>query len=125
MWEVDPRTITGGKPVELAWFSPDCKHFSKAKGGKPVKKEIRGLAWVAIRYAATVKPRVIMLENVEEFITWGPLADGRPCPKNKGRTFNSFVNALRRAGYQVEWRELRGNAYGAATIRKRLFLIAR
>ncbi|WP_028627481.1 DNA cytosine methyltransferase [Metapseudomonas resinovorans] len=125
VWEVDPRTITGGKPVELAWFSPDCKHFSKAKGGKPVKKEIRGLAWVAIRYAATVKPRVIMLENVEEFITWGPLADGRPCPKNKGRTFNSFVNALRRHGYQVEWRELRGNAYGAATIRKRLFLIAR
>lgn len=125
VWEVDPRTITGGKPVELAWFSPDCKHFSKAKGGKPVKKEIRGLAWVAIRYAATVKPRVIMLENVEEFVTWGPLAEGRPCPKNKGRTFNSFVNALRRHGYQVEWRELRGNAYGAATIRKRLFLIAR
>lgn len=125
VWEVDPREITGGRPVDLAWFSPDCKHFSKAKGGKPVKKEIRGLAWVAIRYAATVRPRVIMLENVEEFVTWGPLADGRPCPKNKGRTFNSFVNALRRHGYQVEWRELRANQYGAATIRKRLFLIAR
>lgn len=125
VWEVDPRTITGGRPVDLCWFSPDCKHFSKAKGGKPVKKEIRGLAWVAIRYAATVRPRVIMLENVEEFVTWGPLAEGRPCPKNKGRTFNSFVNALRRHGYQVEWRELRANLYGAATIRKRLFLIAR
>lgn len=125
VWEVDPREITGGRPVDLAWFSPDCKHFSKAKGGKPVKKEIRGLAWVAIRYAATVRPRVIMLENVEEFVTWGPLAEGRPCPKNKGRTFNSFVNALRRHGYQVEWRELRANLYGAATIRKRLFLIAR
>lgn len=125
VWEVDPREITGGRPVDLAWFSPDCKHFSKAKGGKPVKKEIRGLAWVAIRYAATVRPRVIMLENVEEFVTWGPLAEGRPCPKNKGRTFNSFVNALRRHGYQVEWRELRANQYGAATIRKRLFLIAR
>lgn len=125
VWEVDPREITQGRPVDLAWFSPDCKHFSKAKGGKPVKKEIRGLAWVAIRYAATVRPRVIMLENVEEFVTWGPLADGRPCPKNKGRTFNSFVNALRRHGYQVEWRELRANQYGAATIRKRLFLIAR
>lgn len=125
VWEVDPREITQGRPVDLAWFSPDCKHFSKAKGGKPVKKEIRGLAWVAIRYAATVRPRVIMLENVEEFVTWGPLADGRPCPKNKGRTFNSFVNALRRHGYQVEWRELRANQYGAATIRKRLFLIER
>lgn len=125
VWEVDPREITQGRPVDLAWFSPDCKHFSKAKGGKPVKKEIRGLAWVAIRYAATVRPRVIMLENVEEFVTWGPLADGRPCPKNKGRTFNSFVNALRRHGYQVEWRELRANVYGAATIRKRLFLVAR
>ncbi len=90
-----------------------------------MKKEIRGLAWVAIRYAATVRPRVIMLENVEEFVTWGPLAEGRPCPKNKGRTFNSFVNALRRHGYQVEWRELRANQFGAATIRKRLFLIAR
>lgn len=126
VWEVDPRTITGGRPVDLCWFSPDCKHFSKAKGGKPVKKEIRGLAWVAIRYAATVRPRVIMLENVEEFVTWGPITqEGRPCPKNKGRTFNSFVNALRRHGYQVEWRELRANQYGAATIRKRLFLIAR
>lgn len=126
VWEVDPRTITGGRAVDLCWFSPDCKHFSKAKGGKPVKKEIRGLAWVAIRYAATVRPRVIMLENVEEFVTWGPItAEGRPCPKNKGRTFNSFVNALRRHGYQVEWKELRANQYGAATIRKRLFLIAR
>lgn len=126
VWEIDPRKITEGRAVDLCWFSPDCKHFSKAKGSKPVKKEIRGLAWVALRYAATVRPRVIMLENVEEFVTWGPItAEGRPCPKNKGRTFNSFVNALRRNGYQVEWRELRANAYGAATIRKRLFLIAR
>jgi len=126
VWEVDPRVIADGKPVDLAWFSPDCKHFSKAKGGAPVKKEIRGLAWVAIRYAATVKPNVIMLENVEEFVTWGPLAtDGRPCPKNKGRTFASFTNALKRLGYQVDWRELRACDYGAPTIRKRLFLIAR
>ncbi len=126
VWEVDPRVVVDGRPVDLCWFSPDCKHFSKAKGGKPVKKEIRGLAWVAIRYAATVKPKVIMLENVEEFVTWGPLAtDGRPCPKNKGRTFTSFVNALRRLGYQVDWRELRACDYGAPTIRKRLFLIAR
>jgi len=126
VWEVDPRVVVDGRPVDLCWFSPDCKHFSKAKGGAPVKKEIRGLAWVAIRYAATVKPKVIMLENVEEFVTWGPLAtDGRPCAKNKGRTFSSFVNALRRLGYQVDWRELRACDYGAPTIRKRLFLIAR
>ena len=126
VWEVNPRTIVGDHPVDLCWFSPDCKHFSKAKGNVPVSKEIRGLAWVALRYAATVRPRVIMLENVEEFVTWGPIAtDGRPCPKNKGRTFTSFVNALKRNGYQVQWKELRACDYGAATIRKRLFMICR
>jgi len=104
----------------------NCKHFSKAKGGKPVEKSIRGLAWVAVRWAATVKPRVIMLENVEEFKTWGPLTeDGYPNLKQKGRTFNSFVNALKRHGYQVEWREMRACDYGAPTIRKRFFLVAR
>lgn len=130
VWEVDPREVTQGRPVGLVWLSPDCKHFSKAKGGKPVEKKIRGLAWVALRWAATVKPRVIMLENVEEFVTWGPLVEGpdgnmRPCPKHKGREFNAFRNALRRHGYQVEHRELRACDYGAPTIRKRLFLIAR
>lgn len=125
VWEIDPREVTQGRPVDLAWFSPDCKHFSKAKGGAPVEKKIRGLAWVAVRWAATVKPKVIMLENVEEFLTWGPLIDGRPCPKNKGRTFRTFVNALIRQGYQVDWRELRACDYGAPTIRKRLFLVAR
>lgn len=130
VWDVNPREAANGRPVALMWLSPDCKHFSKAKGGKPVEKSIRGLAWVAVRWAATVRPRVIMLENVEEFQTWGPLiqdADGNwyPDPKQKGRTFKSFVNALRRLGYQVEWRELRACDYGAPTIRKRLFLIAR
>lgn len=126
VWEVNPRDIVGDHPVDLCWFSPDCKHFSKAKGNVPVSKEIRGLAWVALRYAATVRPQVIMLENVEEFVTWGPIAtDGRPCPKNKGRTFTSFVNALKRNGYQVEWKELRACDYGAATIRKRLFMVNR
>lgn len=126
VWDVDPRKVTRGRPVGLAWFSPDCKHFSKAKGGKPVEKKIRGLAWVVLRWAATVHPRVIMLENVEEFTTWGPLTpDGYPDKKQKGRTFRSFVNALRRQGYEVEWRELRACDYGAPTIRKRLFLIAR
>lgn len=126
VWEVDPRKVTAGRPVALAWFSPDCKHFSKAKGGKPVSKEIRGLAWVALRWAATVRPRVIVVENVEEFKTWGPLAEnGRPCPKEQGRTFRSWVNALQRHGYQVQWRELIAYEYGAPTSRKRLFIVAR
>ncbi|MEI7026181.1 DNA cytosine methyltransferase [Paenibacillus sp. y28] len=125
VWDVPPLEATGGQPVALCWFSPDCKHFSKAKGGKPVEKKIRGLAWVAVRWAATVRPRVIMLENVEEFQTWGPIKDGQPDSKQKGRTFRSFVNALRRLGYEVEWRELRACDYGAPTIRKRFFLIAR
>ncbi|VWB96766.1 DNA methyltransferase [Burkholderia pseudomultivorans] len=126
VFDVDPVAITGNQPVGLVWLSPDCKHFSKAKGGKPVSKKIRGLAWIALRWAAAVKPRVIMLENVEEFVTWGPLgADGRPCPRNRGRTFRSFVNALTRHGYRVEHRELRACDFGAPTIRKRLFLVAR
>ncbi|MCY7967842.1 DNA cytosine methyltransferase [Bacillus haynesii] len=126
VWEVDPQEATKGLPVALCWFSPDCKHFSKAKGGKPVEKKIRGLAWVAVRWAATVRPRVIILENVEEFQTWGPLTkDGLPDPKKKGSTFRSFVRALQRQGYEVEWKELRACDYGAPTIRKRLFLIAR
>ncbi|MGG1986077.1 DNA cytosine methyltransferase [Brevibacillus brevis] len=126
VWDVDPREVTRGRPVGLCWLSPDCKHFSKAKGGKPKEKGIRGLAWVALRWAATVRPRVIMLENVEEFKTWGPLLkDGMPDPKNKGREFNAFINALKRQGYQVDHRELRACDYGAPTIRKRFFLIAR
>ncbi|MFB2746818.1 MULTISPECIES: DNA cytosine methyltransferase [Aeromonas] len=130
VWDIVPRDVVAGRPVGLVWLSPDCKHFSKAKGSTPVSKKIRGLAWVTLRWAATVRPRVIMLENVEEFQTWGPLlidSDGnaRPDPAKKGRTFNSFVNALRRQGYKVEWRELRACDYGTPTIRKRLFLIAR
>jgi DNA (cytosine-5)-methyltransferase 1 len=126
VWEVNPLEVTGGQPVALAWFSPTCTHFSKAKGSGLLDRKIRGLAWVTLRWADLVKPRVIILENVEEFQGWGPLTkDGRPDPKQKGRTFRSFVNALRYQGYQVEHRELRASEYGAPTIRKRLFLIAR
>lgn len=126
VWDVDPLEVTQGRPVGLAWFSPDCKHFSKAKGGKPRDKKIRGLAWIVLRWAALVRPRVIMLENVEEFKTWGPLLeDGRPCPRRKGATFRSFVHQLQEKGYAVETRDLRACDYGAPTIRKRLFLIAR
>lgn len=127
VWKVDPHEATQGQPVGLMWLSPDCKHFSKAKGGKPVSKRVRGLAWVAVRWAAAVRPRVIVLENVEEFQTWGPVLveTGRPCPERKGQTFRAFLGKLRRLGYVVEWRELRACDYGAPTIRKRLFLIAR
>lgn len=126
VFEVDPHAVTEGRPVGLLWASPDCKHFSKAKGGKPVSKKIRSLAWVVVKWAAKVLPRVICLENVEEFQTWGPLgADSRPCPKRKGRTFRRWVGKLRALGYTVDWRELRACDYGAPTIRKRLFLVAR
>jgi DNA (cytosine-5)-methyltransferase 1 len=126
MWDVDPAEAVGGKPVGLAWFSPDCTHHSKAKGGKPVKKEIRGLAWVVIKWVRSVRPRVIILENVEEFQDWGPLDENnRPCVKRKGKTFDLFIRSLRRYGYAVEWKELTACDYGIPTTRKRLFLIAR
>ena len=169
VWDVDPVEACNGHPVALAWFSPDCKHFSKAKGGTPVEKEIRGLAWVAVKWASTVRPDVIMLENVEEFQTWGPLRAKRdektgrvlvkdfsdrvdinqkkgkprlrvaepgeivpfklqamePDPKRKEKTFRKFVNALRNLGYEVDYRELVAADYGAPTMRKRFFLIAR
>jgi DNA (cytosine-5)-methyltransferase 1 len=126
VWDVDPREITNGNPVMLAWFSPSCTHFSKARGCKPVEKNIRGLAWVATRWAATVKPRVIMLENVEEFKTWGPLGkSGQPIKEKAGLTFNRFIQTLNELGYVVEWEELRACDYGAPTTRKRFFLIAR
>lgn len=125
VWDIDPRKATNGLPVGLAWFSPDCKHFSKAKGATPVNKEIRGLAWVAMRWAATVKPRIIMLENVEEFTTWGPVINGKPCPVRKGKTFASFVKQLQTLGYTVEWKNLIASDFGAPTIRKRFFLVAR
>lgn len=126
VWDVDIRKITEGKEVDLVWCSPDCKHFSKAKGGKPVNKNIRGLAWVAIKWAGTVKPKVIILENVEEFQSWGPIDKNRkPISKEKGRTFRSFINAFKYLGYEVEYKELAAADFGAPTTRKRFFLIAR
>lgn len=154
VWDVDPVAACAGRDVGLAWFSPDCKHFSKAKGSQPVNKNIRGLAWVAVRWAALVNVRVMMLENVEEFLTWGPIGDdGKPCKQRKGETFKAFVDALTTGlsknhpaiedvksalgdsfdlatieqglGYQVEWKILKACDYGTPTIRKRLFLIAR
>lgn len=161
VWAVNFEQLVNKRAVALMWFSPDCKHFSKAKGGKPVKKNIRDLAWVVVKAARQVRPAVIMLENVEEFQDWGPLifkrtGDGGtvadtnlfqageggdipsdvvcddmgnpvlvPDPKRKGQTFKQWTAALRRLGYVMEWRELRACDYGAPTIRKRFFMIAR
>ena len=126
VWQVNPIEACAGRQVGLAWFSPDCKHFSKAKGGKPVSKKIRGLAWIVVKWAKAVQPRVIILENVEEFQDWGPLDDdGFPCRERKGKTFQRWLTQLRNLGYQVEWRELRACDYSAPTIRKRLFIVAR
>lgn len=126
VFEIDPISVTHGRSVGLLWASPDCKHFSKAKGGKPVSNKIRSLAWVVVKWAEQVQPRIICLENVEEFQTWGPLGkDGKPCKKRKGQTFQRWVSALRGLGYNVEWKELRASDYGTPTIRKRFFLVAR
>jgi DNA (cytosine-5)-methyltransferase 1 len=142
IWDYKPREVTGGRPVGLMWASPDCKHFSKAKGGRPVSPRVRGLAWVVVRWAREVRPRVIILENVEEFQGWGPLIqakDGRgrplldaqgrrvlvPDKTRRGETFAKWIGQLRKLGYHVEWRELVAADYGVPTIRRRLFLVAR
>lgn len=125
VWDINPKEICKGQQVGLAWFSPDCKHFSKAKGGKPVDKNIRGLAWVVLKWAGTVRPRVIILENVEEFQTWGPVRKGKPVKSKQGETFERWKSQLSALGYTIEHRELKACDYGAPTIRKRFFLIAR
>ncbi len=127
VWKVDPREATKGKPVSFAWFSPTCTHFSRAKGGPlgPDATKIRGLAWSMTRWAASVRPAVMALENVEPFLSWGPLVDGQPDPTRIGKTFRAFVRRLQRLGYVVDWQTLRASDYGAATSRRRLFLVAR
>ena len=125
VWDVDPVEVCRGRPVGLAWFSPDCKHFSKAKGAALVDRKIRGLAWIALRWAGTVRPRVIILENVEEFTTWGPVRKGKPVKKKKGVTFQKWLRQLKDLGYHAEYRELVAADYGAPTTRKRFYLVAR
>lgn len=127
VFEVDPHEATEGRPVGLLWASPSCTHFSRARGGVPVSKQLRSLGWVVVRWAAAVKPRVIVCENVAEWRDWGPVlaSKGVPCPKRKGQTFRQWVGHLERLGYTVEHRELRACDYGTPTIRKRLFLVAR
>jgi DNA (cytosine-5)-methyltransferase 1 len=131
VWDVKPREITRGNPVGLAWFSPDCTYHSKARGGKPFRerdtaRRRRGLAGLVPRWISAVRPRVIMLENVEEFGYWGPLLpDGRPDPKRRGLSFRRWHRQIENLGYQIDMRELRACDYGAPTTRKRLFVIAR
>lgn len=125
VWDVDPKTVCRERPVGLAWFSPDCKHFSKAKGAALVDRKIRGLAWITLRWAAEVRPRVIILENVEEFQTWGPVRKGKPVKKLAGTTFRRFISQLEALGYTVEFRELVAADFGAPTYRKRFYMIAR
>jgi len=125
VWDIDPIKVTGNQPVGLVWLSPDCKHFSKAKGGKPLDKKIRGLAWVGLRWAAKTRPRVIMLENVVEFQTWGPLRRGKPVKAKVGQTYRKWLKQLTELGYEVETKTLRACNFGAPTIRERFFLIAR
>lgn len=125
VWDVDPVEVCRGRPVGLAWFSPDCKHFSKAKGAALVDRNIRGLAWIVLRWAALVRPRVIMLENVEEFQTWGPVRNGKPVKAKAGQTFHKWKQQLTGLGYKIEHRELVAADYGAPTTRKRFVLVAR
>ncbi len=125
VWDIDPVAVCRGRSVGLAWFSPDCKHFSKAKGAALVDRKIRGLAWITLRWAAKVRPRVIILENVEEFQTWGPVRKGKPVKKLAGTTFRKFIDQLTELGYTVEYRELIAADYGAPTSRKRFYMVAR
>lgn len=129
VWQVNPAELAGGRRIGVAWFSPDCKHFSKAKGGKPVEKHIRDLALVVHEYTGLpedVRPHVGFLENVEEFLDWGPLnAQNKPDKARKGETFREFVRVIESHGYEVEWRILKASDYGAPTTRKRLFMVFR
>ncbi len=126
VWAVEPRAACAGRPVGLLWASPDCRHFSRASGGRPRWKAVRSLPGVVVTWATRVRPRIICVENVAEFQTWGPLLeDGTPCPRRVGRSFRAWVGRLRGLGYQVDWQELCAADFGAPTIRTRLFVVAR
>jgi DNA (cytosine-5)-methyltransferase 1 len=126
IWEVKPREATGGRPVDVLWASPDCTHFSVAKGDVPRRQDIRSLAWAVTRWAKEVRPAVIFLENVAEFRGWGPLgADGKPDKARMGLTFKRWKGRLEGLGYVVDYRVLDASHYGAPTRRRRLFMVAR
>lgn len=121
-----PLVVTGGAPVDLLWASPDCKHFSRCKGGKPLDESVRTLPWEIVRWAKQTRPRLIAVENVPEMTTWGPLdAAGHPIKSEAGTTFAAWVQAFRDLGYKTTHGILKACDYGTPTIRKRLFFIAR
>lgn len=126
IYDVLPRVATLGQPVDILWASPDCKHFSKAKGAAPKERNIRELGWAVVRWIQDTKPKIVFVENVEEFQTWGPLdAQGTPIKERAGETFKEWVKAIEAQGYRVERRLLKACDYGAPTIRRRLFIVAR
>lgn len=126
IWEVCPYSVTQGQAVDLMWTSPSCTHHSKAKGAGELNAQLRALPWTAVKWAAAVRPRVIIVENVEEMKTWGPLgADGRPDPQRKGQDFRRWVSRLEQLGYEVDMRTLDAADFGAGTHRERLFVQAR
>lgn len=126
VWEAHPQDVCAGRPVDLLWASPDCTHHSNAKGDVPRKSSLRSLAWVVVRWAKEVRPKVICLENVREFRNWGPLGKrGRPLKSKKGHTFRAWLDALRKEGYHVEHQVLDASEFGAPTKRLRLFVVAR
>jgi DNA (cytosine-5)-methyltransferase 1 len=126
IWEVKPREATQGREVAVLWASPDCTHFSVAKGDVPRSQNIRSLAWAVVRWAKAVRPRVIFLENVTEFRGWGPLRqDGKPDKSRMGQTFRRWCSTLQGLGYVVDYRVLDASLYGAPTRRRRLFMVAR
>jgi DNA (cytosine-5)-methyltransferase 1 len=127
---LDAISMCAGRPIGMLWMSPDCKDHSKAKGSRPREKNIRGLAWAVFGWCKALpewqRPRVVFLENVEEFEDWGPLKNGQRCPVQKGKTFQQFVGSWRALGYdKIEWRQRRAWISGAGTIRKRLYVIMR
>lgn len=127
IWTVDPKVACGSNKVGLLWASPACTHFSRAKGStNPLSAKIRSLAWVVVRWAKEVRPRMIFCENVEEWEDWGPLgADGRPNPDKLGFTFRQWIGKIRGLGYRVEYRTIVAADFGTPTTRKRLYVIAR
>jgi DNA (cytosine-5)-methyltransferase 1 len=122
--KVDPRVALGGDPIDMAWFSPACQHHSRARGGKPVENKSRGLAWMVTSWAARVSPRVCFVENVPDFLTWGPIRNGRPVAKHIGRYYREWVRRLTKLGYNVDWRTLAACDYGSPTTRERVYVIA-
>ncbi len=124
--QIHPLDATGAQPVDVLWASPDCKHFSKAKGTAPKARNIRELAWAVVHWVRYTNPKLVIIENVEEFQGWGPIdGEGKPIKEKAGETFKRWLAALERLGYRADFRRLRACDYGAPTIRRRLFIVAR